>query len=198
MRGIFQDLTGKRFNRLVVLNRLPHNDKNHSALWVCRCDCGQERVIASKSLNYGNSGSCGCASADHLTRHGHTRNGNFSKTFNSWRGMMDRCYSASHVHYRYYGERGIIVCGRWHTFSLFLQDMGERPEGMSLDRIDGGAEYSPDNCRWSTSVTQARNRSNARLLPFDGEFVPLAEIAEKLKLPYWKLAKMLGPERIAI
>ena len=94
--------------------------------------------------------------------HGHrSLNGGKSPTYYSWSKMRERCLNPNHVHYDDYGGRGITVCKRWGSFPAFLADMGERPEGTSLDRIDVSRGYSPDNCRWATPEIQARNKRRA-------------------------------------
>ena len=82
-----------------------------------------------------------------------------SKTYNSWIAMKQRCYYEKHVNYSYYGGRGIKVCNRWkHSFDAFIEDMGERPEGMTLDRKEPDQDYTPENCRWATHTAQMLNR----------------------------------------
>lgn len=116
--------------------------------------------------------------------HGHTQGANGktvrSPTYNSWRAMMDRCYCPSSTAYQRYGANGVRVCEQWHVFTAFLQDMGERPSGHSLDRIDGAGIYEPGNCRWATPKEQARNLKNNRILTFRGQSKPLAAWAEEL------------------
>jgi len=107
-------------------------------------------------------GSCGCAKLELLinrsTKHGHATNG-ISPTYHSWAGMNARCSNPRHSHYKYYGKRGIKVCKRWQqSFSAFLTDMGEKPQGKSLDRINTYSHYTPKNCRWATPKEQANNR----------------------------------------
>ncbi len=110
--------------------------------------------------------------------HGHATNG-ISPTYHSWAGMTARCTNEGHRNYALYGGRGITVCDRWLSFPNFLADMGEKPRGLSLDRIDGNGNYEPSNCRWATATEQARNRSNTRTLTLNGETRPLAEWAER-------------------
>ena len=120
-------------------------------------------------------------------RHGHAKRTGFSPTYISWVGMMQRCNYVGHAKYALYGGRGITVCERWHEFENFLADMGERPIGKSLDRIDSNKGYSPENCRWSTKSEQMRN--TRRALTFEGK--PLAQWAEESGVPYQTLKARL-------
>lgn len=98
-----------------------------------------------------------------LIRHGHTVDRTYSPTYHSWQAMLARCrYPARDLRQKHIG-RGITVCDRWRSFDLFLEDMGERPDGTTLDRTDNDGNYEPGNCRWSTPTEQARNRRNARM-----------------------------------
>ena len=105
--------------------------------------------------------------ANGWVRHGHVAGGP-SRTYVSWRGMLARCYYADHVSYEYYGGRGVTVCGRWRSsFESFLADMGERPEGKTLDRIDPDGNYEPSNCRWATPFEQRHNQRDSRKTEVD-------------------------------
>lgn len=96
-------------------------------------------------------------------RHGHARHGAETPTWVSWQSMLARCRYIDRDVEAKHAARGISVCERWHDFGNFLSDMGERPDGMTLDRIDNDGDYTPSNCRWATPTEQARNRRNARL-----------------------------------
>jgi len=98
-----------------------------------------------------------------LTKHGHTAGGQ-TPTYNSWDSMRQRCNNPKMTQYARYGGRGISVCPAWSDFATFLADMGERPEGTSLDRIDNDGNYEPSNCRWATPIQQANNKSPKRKL----------------------------------
>ena len=142
------DLTGMRFTRLVAQWPVGRN-KRRCVLWLCLCDCGKLRIVEASSLRNGHSKSCGC-----LYHHGRVGTG----AYTSWKGMFPRCYLKNRKGYHLYGERGIKVCERWHKFENFLEDMGERPKGMSIDRINNDGNYEPGNCKWSTPKEQANNR----------------------------------------
>lgn len=107
--------------------------------------------------------------------HGHFSNGKPTPTYYSWASMKQRCLNPNQSNYEDYGARGITVCPRWLSFENFLADMGERPEGTTLDRIDFERGYSPDNCRWANDALQARNRRRNRILPFQGKALTMSE-----------------------
>lgn len=112
--------------------------------------------------------------------HGHARRGGASKTYCAWRDMHKRCTNRAYDHYANYGGRGITVCKQWGKFENFLSDMGEAPVGKSLDRRDVDKGYSARNCRWATSLEQAQNKRNNRLLTFEGVTVCLSEWARRV------------------
>ncbi|WP_199570603.1 hypothetical protein [Streptomyces murinus] len=122
----------------------------------CRCDCGNDHSLLFKE--WGRTQSCGCLrnerSAERLTRHGHKS----SPLYASWAQMIQRCTNPDHKQWANYGGRGITVCERWLDFPNFLADMGERPAGLTLDRIDNNRSYEPGNCRWADVSTQNSNR----------------------------------------
>jgi len=103
-------------------------------------------------------------------------------SYTSWNGMLDRCYGKTNPGYPRYGGRGIKVCKRWHSVENFILDMGIRPEGMQIDRIDNDGNYSPSNCRWATRLEQANNTSRNVFLEHNGERKTLAEWSRELKI----------------
>lgn len=172
----FRDLTGQRFGRLVVTERGP-NGSNRATRWFCQCDCGGNTLAEGNALKNGHTTSCGCARINALTTHGKTK----TPEYRAWTSMRCRCYRTRDISYPRYGALGIRVCDRWlHSFENFLADMGERPgTGYSLDRIDSKGDYCPENCRWATSSTQARNRRSSRFVSFNGRTQTVSEWARE-------------------
>ena len=138
-------------------------------LWLCRCDCGTERVVSSTSFPYGKSKSCGCdrdaKTVARSTLHGGAKTGSFSPEYKAWRDMMKRCFQTSFKDYDLYGGRGITVCEHWRIAANFVAEVPPKPTGsFTLGRIDNNGNYEPGNVRWETMHTQSRNTRRNRML----------------------------------
>lgn len=157
--GKIIDLEGQKFSRLTVV-KLAYINKHKTTMWECLCDCGNTTTVRGYCLRNGHTKSCGCLSKETLdalrTTHGRSRN---DVTYTSWLNMNGRCNNPNIPEYQYYGGRGISVEDpRWELFENFLADMGERPDGTSLDRIDVERGYYKENCRWTTRDEQTYNQ----------------------------------------
>lgn len=154
----------RKYGRLTVLERA-ESDRFGRTQWRCRCDCGAERVVALFRMTSGHTRSCGCLKGEANARH--RMKG--TPTHNTWCAMKQRCYYPGSANFRYYGGRGIGVCERWQaSFEAFLEDMGERPHGMTIERRDSDGDYTPTNCYWASQHQQTRNRRSNVLIERDG------------------------------
>lgn len=159
--NLIHDMTGKRIGRLLVIRR--QGTRRNNALWLCRCDCGNEKLIAGADLRSGKVFSCGCQKIEHTTKHG----GYKERLYSIWSAMRDRCNNSSNKNYKNYGGRGISVCKEWSDYSFFREwalkngysDTANYGE-CSLDRIDVNGDYKPDNCRIISLREQQNNKQN--------------------------------------
>lgn len=151
---MLHDLTGSRFHRLLVLEQAGRDGGGY-VLWRCLCDCGQEKVTSSRLLRIGGVKSCGCWRRERFTRHGMSAH----PLYGTWTAIIDRCTNEKRDAYKNYGGRGIKICDEWrHDFPAFLEYVGERPEGCTLDRINNDGNYEPGNVRWANRKTQGSNK----------------------------------------
>ena len=169
---------GNRYGRLLVLKRSVN--KNGRTCFKCICDCGNVKNILGQSLRSGLTVSCGCYNKEKKStkRHGMY----LSKTYNTWSSMIQRCCNIKNTNYHHYGGRGIEVCKRWEKFENFLEDMGERPEGKTLDRIDNDGDYKPSNCRWATQKEQTNNCRKNIYITYKGQTLTRKQWAEKMSV----------------
>lgn len=212
------DLTSKTFGRLTVIKYAGYarDGRDRVSAWACRCACGNDIVAKGKLLRDGRVRSCGCLLREARQRtvkialqafvarscqRARNASGRVLEPpgYRSWWHMVQRCTRPKHKDYPYYGGRGITVCERWRTFANFVADMGARPSGMSIDRIDNSKGYEPGNCRWATRSMQMRNMRGNRLVTVAGRTQPLIAWSEETGVRAEtignRLARGWSPER---
>lgn len=174
---------GSQFADLTVICRDTSPREGRNSFYICRCKCGGGCSVRADKLRDGRAKSCGgCVRkrAAPVIRKPRTRfTAEHKREYSAWSSMRDRCNNENNRAFHRYGGRGIYVCERWSSFAAFVEDMGERPEGMSLDRIDNAKGYSPENCRWATARQQILNSSVSKPITIDGVTYPsMADAAD--------------------
>ena len=185
------NLVGQKFSRLTVVEEAGRKAKKE-VLWLCECECGNKTEATTHQLRQKRIQSCGCLRVDEgrktglaAMKHGHGKDSGRSPTYGSWQAMKDRCLHPHRAEFKWYGAKGVTVCERWlNSFENFLADMGERPEGMTLDRINPFGNYDPDNCRWANADTQSKNTRRAVNVTIDGMTKNLREWSVISGIPY--------------
>lgn len=180
------DLTGKKFGRLTVIKRSGSN-RDGSAMWLCRCECGIEKIVRGTDLKNGKTKSCGCFQKEKIkeanTKHGYC----YERIYSIYHCMKKRCYNKKNQDYPNYGGRGIKVCDEWlrdfQNFREWAMKSGYA-ENLTIDRIDNDKGYSPENCRWVTNAEQQNNRKNNHFLTYDGKTQSMAQWARELGINY--------------
>lgn len=174
-----KDLAGKSYGLWLVLSEGPR-DKANKRQWLCRCECGLEKLVNQGNLTSGKSKNCvNCK--EHYVKHGLAEK---HRLYSTWKSMRSRCNNPNVSAYKYYGGKGIRVCTEWGDFQVFVDDMYPSfVEGLTLDRIDGNLGYSKENCKWSTIPEQNENQSTAVLVEYQGSFVNESVLAKLTGVP---------------
>lgn len=179
-REVKRDLNGKRFGRWTVIKHV----ENKPTICICQCDCGSPpRKVQGKLLLAGESKSCGCYRLEKLREKIKTHSMSREPIYRSWVAMVSRCHNPENNAYNNYGARGIKVCEKWRKFEGFIEDMGERPPGKTLERIDNDGDYCKENCKWANAKTQSRNKRSNVWITLDGKTQIIADWAKELGIP---------------
>lgn len=190
-----KDIAGQKFDKLTAVKIVGKLRKAN--LWLCVCDCGCETTAIASQLLRGDKTSCGCKrrgpkgkkrpdlSARNKDRATHAMSGSY--TYQSWKSMKKRCYDTKDKDYPNWGGRGIVICDAWRdSFAQFFKDMGERPYGHTIDRIDNSGNYEPKNCRWAIPKTQSNNTRQNYYVEYLGKVQTAKQWAEELKIVEYK------------
>lgn len=189
----FIDLAGQPFGRLLVISRAK-NTKDGKPRWLCRCACGATLIVRSSDLKSGATVSCSChrreAASKRWKKHGEARK--ITTEYRIWNNAKSRCFLPTNRAYKNYGARGVVMCSAWReSFPAFLQDMGRRPKGLTLNRRNNSGNYScgkcqqcieqgwPANCFWATWFEQANNRRGNRWLTIGTETKTVAQWSDQ-------------------
>lgn len=177
MGGKKLNLIGNKFGRLTVIKPFGKNKWGKSR-FLCKCECGNICIKIGTVLKRGDVNSCGCLQREIAIKRNTKHGKSGTKIYQIWQGMIDRCCNSNSKYYANYGGRGITICDEWrHSFECFYKDMGERPNKMSIDRIDNNKGYSKENCRWATRIQQENNKTTNILISHNGENHSIADWA---------------------
>lgn len=191
LRGLFGadvkkiDLTGQTFGRLFI-EKQSKNIGNRIS-WDCNCICGKKTVVLGCNLVSKHTTSCGCFGKEKLSKIRKVHGMHDSNEYKIWRGIRNRCFNKNEPAYKNYGGRGITVCERWNSFENFLIDMGRRPNGLSIERVNVNGNYEPGNCCWVTMKAQQANRRDTVRVCISGSTKPLKHWCDDLGIAYKKV-----------
>jgi hypothetical protein len=193
-----KDITGNKYGKLTAISFV--SCINKKTTWLFKCECGVEKEIKINNVMYNGTMSCGCLRIENFLSGGSNKKHGKSKsnTYRIWDTMKQRCTNPNNNSYKRYGKRGIVFCKRWYKFENFLEDMGEKPKGHTLERINNNLGYNRKNCRWATPKEQARNKRNTVYFEYFGEKKALAQWCEELNIPYKKMYYLLKTKKVDI
>lgn len=193
------DITGKRFERLVVIKKVGL-DKYRNMCWLCECDCGKQVVVSGKSLRNGSKRSCGCLQKELTAIRFATHNKSNERVYRIWKSMKKRCENPNYKWYANYGGRGIRVCDEWQKFEPFYEwaTSNGYAENLTIDRIDVNGNYEPNNCRWVDMTTQSNNKRTNRNITFNNETHTMKEWSEILGIKYSTLESRLNKHKWSV
>lgn len=187
MMNIFQDMTGQRFGRLIVVKRIPNLPNSKVTRWECKCDCGNITFTGRPNLMHGKSTSCGCYAAESKRKRKTRTTHNESRTrlYSIWQSMKQRCYDKNTNGYEQYGAKGIKICEEWMDYNNFSKWSTENgySELLTIDRKENSKGYNPENCRWLTMKEQNRNKIKNRIIELDGDKKCVSYWSETLNIP---------------
>lgn len=186
---------GQRFGKLVIVN-VAGRDRQGHPIARCKCDCGNMKDVSAYRLYRLQTRSCGCLWNPGNTTHGKSK----LPEYRVWKEMRKRCYCKTNKEYPTYGALGVRVCKRWNNFQNFITDMGSRPEGTLIDRMDPKGNYEPTNCRWATTTESGRNKRNSFKVSIGGKSKHWMDWCDEFQVPYaWaknKLDSGIAPENV--
>lgn len=180
-----ESIQGKRFGRLIAVSESDQR-QGRKIKWLCRCDCGNECLVRRSDLVSGNTKSCGCLAGEVRGKASITHGMTGTAIYNRWGSMIQRCKSDPHYTH-------VNVCERWaSSFEAFYEDMGDIPEGASIERIDQLGDYEPENCVWATDKQQANNRRTSKIVEYMGARKTLMQWSDHLGFDYDKVKYRLN------
>ena len=159
--------------------------KDKHSFWLFRCDCGKEKIIRTDAVYTGKVVSCGCHKNKNLRRFTHRMSG--TSVYDSWCHMKTRCDKKRGKDYKNYGGRGITYSKDWEKFENFYRDMGDKPSGMTLERIDNNGNYCKENCKWATRSEQNNNTRHCKFYTYKGKRYSMKNLAREIQVNYWSL-----------
>lgn len=192
--GRMIDLSGKRFGRLIVIEK-DKSDCKKGLSWLCECDCGNRCIVWGIYLRNGDTKSCGCLHKDVVSKQMSTHGLSKTRLYRIWSNIKTRCYNPNSDNYKYYGGKGIYMCDEWKNNFLCFRDWAINngwneelsKQDWTIDRIDNSKPYCPENCRWANHITQCNNQTSNKMFEYNNEVHTMSEWARILGIKYTTL-----------